>query len=102
MNTWKRAARTMFAFLAIAWLAGGAAAAASDSPGLSLGSETVSAADGVASRVAIEEVLWNHRIWPAENPGPKPAFDRAAAEAGSLRVVPAVYSLDSGRVELLD
>jgi hypothetical protein len=26
----------------------------------------------LACRVAVEEVLWNHRIWPPENPGPKP------------------------------
>ena len=31
--------------------------------------------------MAIEEVLWNHRTWPAENHGPKPVFDRVAAAA---------------------
>jgi hypothetical protein len=28
--------------------------------------------DRVAAQKAIEQVYWNHRIWPKENPGPKP------------------------------
>jgi hypothetical protein len=28
----------------------------------------------VACQSAIEEVYWRHRIWPQDNPGPKPAF----------------------------
>ena len=28
----------------------------------------------VAAQTAIEQVSWSHRIWPADNPGPKPAL----------------------------
>jgi hypothetical protein len=28
--------------------------------------------DRVAAQKAIEQVYWNHRLWPKENPGPKP------------------------------
>ena len=28
--------------------------------------------DRVAAQRAVEEVYWRHRIWPKENPGPKP------------------------------
>jgi N-acetylneuraminic acid mutarotase len=41
--------------------------------------EDLAPPEAIACRVAIEEVLWNHRIWPAENDGPKPTFDRAVA-----------------------
>ena len=30
---------------------------------------------------AIEEVYWRHRIWPAENPGAKPALDTVLPDA---------------------
>lgn len=29
----------------------------------------------VAAQRAIDEVYWRHRIWPSENPGPKPSLD---------------------------
>jgi hypothetical protein len=32
-------------------------------------------ADRVAYQRAVEEVYWQHRIWPKENPGPKPSLD---------------------------
>src|SRR5437773_4876754 len=32
-------------------------------------------ADRVAYQYAIEEVYWRHRIWPKENPKPKPSLD---------------------------
>ncbi len=32
-------------------------------------------AQRVAYQYAIEEVYWRHRIWPKENPGPKPPLD---------------------------
>ncbi len=35
----------------------------------------------IAAAVALEEVLDRRRSWPAGNPGSRPAFDRAAAEA---------------------
>jgi len=35
----------------------------------------------VAAQRAIEEVYWRHRIWPGENPGPKPPLDAVMPEA---------------------
>src|SRR5438552_2024218 len=36
---------------------------------------TLTFAARVAYQRAIEEVYWRHRIWPKENPGPKPPLD---------------------------
>ena len=36
---------------------------------------TLTFADRVAYQQAIEDVYWRHRIWPKENPGPKPLLD---------------------------
>src|SRR5438132_2113265 len=36
---------------------------------------TLTFAERVAYQYAIEEVYWRHRIWPKENPGPKPSLD---------------------------
>ena len=36
---------------------------------------TLTFADRVAYQRAVEEVYWLHRIWPKENPGPKPSLD---------------------------
>ena len=35
----------------------------------------------VAAERAIEQVLWNHRIWPAENSGPKPGLSLILPDA---------------------
>src|SRR5262245_7707082 len=35
----------------------------------------------VAAQKAIEEVLWRPRIWPADNPGPKPALEQVLPES---------------------
>ena len=35
-----------------------------------------------ASRIDNEEVYWRHRIWPKENPGPKPSLDAVVSAAG--------------------
>jgi N-acetylneuraminic acid mutarotase len=35
---------------------------------------TLSLDDRLACQTAIERVYWDHRLWPAENPGPKPAL----------------------------
>lgn len=49
-------------------------------------SSPLSVEERVAAQRAIEEVLWSHRIWPADNPGRKPALstmvsgDRLRAE----------------------
>src|SRR5581483_10218638 len=38
-------------------------------------SRTLTFTERVAYQQAIEEVYWRHRIWPKENPGPKPPLD---------------------------
>ncbi|HEV8337815.1 MAG TPA: hypothetical protein VGR67_15490 [Candidatus Polarisedimenticolia bacterium] len=35
----------------------------------------------VAAQKAIEEVFWRHRIWPKENPGPKPALEEVLPDS---------------------
>src|SRR5581483_75288 len=44
-------------------------------------SRTLTLADRVAYQRAIEEVYWRHRIWPKENPGPKPPLDAVLSQA---------------------
>ena len=50
---------------------------------------TLSFEDRVAAQRAIEEVYWQHRIWPKENPGPKPALDTLLPDARSEAPAPA-------------
>ena len=38
-------------------------------------------ADRVAYQRAIEDVYWRHRIWPKENPDPKPSLDAVMSQA---------------------
>jgi hypothetical protein len=38
-------------------------------------------ADRVAYQRAIEEVYWQHRIWPKANADPKPALDAVMSQA---------------------
>ncbi len=38
-------------------------------------------AERVAYQRAIEEVYWRHRIWPKENPDPKPSLDAVMSQA---------------------
>jgi hypothetical protein len=38
------------------------------------GTHSLTLEERVAAQRAIEQVYWNHRIWPKENPGPKPAL----------------------------
>src|ERR1700719_4706414 len=37
--------------------------------------QTPTLAERVAYQYAIEEVYWRHRIWPKDNPQPKPPLD---------------------------
>ena len=37
--------------------------------------------DRVAAQKAIEEVLWQHHVWPKENPGPKTPARSVPTEA---------------------
>src|SRR5947208_7355064 len=43
--------------------------------------QTLTFADRVAYQRAIEEVSWRHRIWPKENPNPKPSLDAVMSQA---------------------
>ena len=73
---WKRGAPSFAlqgAALAVTLLAGAAGTRADP--------DSFSVEDYVRGRLAVEEVLWRHRIWPRENPGPKPALDGATAAA---------------------
>jgi N-acetylneuraminic acid mutarotase len=42
---------------------------------------TLTFADRVAYQRAIEEVYWRHRIWPKENPNPKPPLQAVMSQA---------------------
>src|SRR5438552_2557418 len=42
---------------------------------------TLTFADRVAYQRAIEEVYWQHRIWPKANTGPKPPLDKVMSQA---------------------
>ncbi len=37
--------------------------------------------DRVEAQTAIERIYYNHRIWPKENPGPKPVFEKMVPKA---------------------
>ena len=41
----------------------------------------------VAARRAVEEVYWKHRIWPTDNPGPKPPFEAVLPDAAIRAMV---------------
>jgi len=41
----------------------------------------LSFAERVAFQRAIEDVYWRHRIWPKENPDPKPPLDAVMSQA---------------------
>jgi hypothetical protein len=34
--------------------------------------------EAVAARRAVERVYWSHRLWPVENPGPRPAIEQVS------------------------
>src|ERR1700745_3074193 len=42
---------------------------------------TLTFAERVAYQRAIEDVYWRHRIWPRENPHPKPPLDAVMSQA---------------------
>src|SRR5213075_1302232 len=48
---------------------------------------TITFAERVAYQRAIEEVYWRHRIWPKENPSPKPSLDAVMSQAQLERKV---------------
>src|SRR5947208_14479438 len=42
---------------------------------------TLSFTERVSYQRAIEDVYWRHRIWPKENPDPKPSLDAVMSQA---------------------
>src|SRR5215470_7409363 len=55
-------------------------------------------AERVAYQTAIEDVYWRHRIWPKENPNPKPSLDAVMSQA-QLENKVAAYLRDSLALE---
>ena len=55
-------------------------------------------AERVAYQRAIEDVYWRHRIWPKENPDPKPSLDAVMSQAQLEKKV-AGYLRDSLALE---
>src|SRR5262245_26889200 len=47
----------------------------------SLASRVLTLEDRVAAQKAIGQVYWSHRIWPADNPGPKPPLEAVMSDA---------------------
>ena len=46
-----------------------------------ISTRTLTFAERVGYQRAIEEVYWQHRIWPAANAGPKPSLDKVMSQA---------------------
>ncbi len=61
--------------------------------------QSLSFEDRVAMQRAIEEVYWRHRIWPRDNPQPKPTLDEVLPEA-ALRAKVEDYLRQSRALEL--
>src|SRR2546430_16417070 len=59
---------------------------------------TLSFAERVSYQRAIEDVYWRHRIWPKENPNPKPPLDVVMSQAQLEKKVEN-YLLNSEAVE---
>src|SRR5437867_5847255 len=54
----------------------------------------------ISAQSAIEGVYWRHRIWPSDNPGPKPSLDQVLPES-VLRAKVEGYMLESKALERL-
>src|ERR1043165_7537547 len=50
-------------------------------PGTLNQARTLSFAERVTYQLAIEDVYWRHRIWPKDNPNPKPSLDAMISQA---------------------
>src|SRR5437667_4741251 len=59
---------------------------------------TLSFAERISYQRAIEDVYWRHRIWPKENPNPKPPLDAVMSQAQLEKKVED-YLLESQAVE---
>src|SRR6266513_2612408 len=60
--------------------------------------QAFSFAERVAYQQIIEDVYWRHRIWPKENPNPKPSLDAVMSQA-QLESKVEDYLLNSKAVE---
>ena len=49
-------------------------------------SRPISFEDRVAAQTAIERVYWAHRVWPADNPQPKPPLEAPDFGTGTSMV----------------
>jgi N-acetylneuraminic acid mutarotase len=67
-------------------------------PGTLNQARTLSFAERVTYQLAIEDVYWRHRIWPKDNPNPKPALDAVISQAELEKKVQD-YLLDSQALE---
>lgn len=61
----------------------------------------LSFADRVACQTALEEVYWRHRLWPQENPGPKPALAEILPRAAIVRKVEETLARSAALTERL-
>jgi hypothetical protein len=68
---------------------------------------TLTFAERAAYQRAIEDVYWRHRIWPKENPNPKPSLDAVMSQAqiekkvtDYLRKSQALEITGNGRLQL--
>ena len=75
-------------------------AAAGALPASAAGARVLDIRERVAAQAAIEGVYWRHRIWPADNPGPKPPLSRVMPES-DLRATVENYLLESKALEQL-
>src|SRR4029450_637863 len=56
--------------------------------------------DRVRHQRAIEQVYWGHRVWPAENPSPKPPLSEVMSDA-AIRAKVETYLKESAALEAL-
>jgi N-acetylneuraminic acid mutarotase len=75
-------------------------AAAGVVPANATGARDLGIEQRISAQAAIEGVLWRHRIWPADNPGPKPALQEVLPES-ALRARVEDSMLESRALEQL-
>ncbi len=62
------------------------------------GARELSLDERVAAQTAVERVYWRHRIWPQDNPGPKPPLERGMTER-AIRAKVETYLRESNALE---
>ena len=75
-----------------------AGAATTAAPAFALDDELLSFEDRVRYQRRIEEVYWQHRIWPTANPGPKPALANRSNDATPMRELGGEYERTEWRL----